>query len=141
MLMGIVMPSFRARGFTLIEMMIVVAIIAIIAAVAYPNYTNFVMRGRRADGRELLMRIGAAQERFYTNNNRYTNNLADLSLGGTSEQGYYQVQAPTVDATGQTYTLTAVPQGPQAIDKCGSLTLNNLGARGMSGNENNGKCW
>ena len=54
MLMGIVMPSFRARGFTLIEMMIVVAIIAIIAAVAYPNYTNFVMRGRRADGRELL---------------------------------------------------------------------------------------
>lgn len=135
------MPSFRARGFTLIELMIVVAIIAIIAAVAYPSYTNFVMRSRRADGRELLMRIGAAQERFYTNNNRYTSNLADLSLGGASEQGFYQLQGPVVGATGQTYTLTAAPQGPQAIDRCGNLTLNNLGARGMSGNETNGKCW
>ncbi len=127
------------RGFTLIEMMIVVAIIAIIAAVAYPSYTNHVMRSRRADGKELLMRMAAAQERHYTNLNRY-GSVADLGLGNTSDNRYYEVEVELGDGD-QTYTLTAAPQGPQTTDKCGDLTLTNTGFKDKSGDETNGKCW
>lgn len=129
----------KNRGFTLIELMIVVAIIAIIAAVAYPSYTNYVMRSRRADGKEFLMRIAAAQERQYTNRNRYAS-MADLGLGATSENRYYDVEVALGDGE-QTYTLTAKPQGPQAPDKCGDLTLSNTGFKSKSGDETNGKCW
>src|SRR5690606_11790491 len=59
------------RGFTLIELMIVVAIVAILAAIAYPSYINYIQRTRRADGHEMLMRMAAAQERYYTNYNHY----------------------------------------------------------------------
>ncbi|GAI02651.1 unnamed protein product, partial [marine sediment metagenome] len=57
------MRSSAKKGFTLIELMIVVAVIAILAAIAYPSYTRYVYRARRADGQDLLMRIAAAQER------------------------------------------------------------------------------
>lgn len=59
------------QGFTLIEMMIVVAIIGILAAVAYPSYAEHVKRGNRSEGQALLSDIAAAQERYYSQNNRY----------------------------------------------------------------------
>lgn len=133
-------PTFR--GFTLIELMIVVAIVAILAAVAYPSYTNYVFRTRRADGREILMRIAAAQERNYTNLNAYAANVADLGISATSEKGYYTVAAATANGN-QTFTLTATPQAPQDKDKCKELIIDNLGQKsfGSGGNETNGKCW
>lgn len=134
----------RNRGFTLIELVIVMAIVAILAAIAYPSYQNYLMRSRRADGREMLQRIAAAQERFYTNRNTYTTDLttaAGLNLGTTSsEAGHYTV-AIAVAAGGQSYTLTATPQGIQASDACANLTVNNVGARGYSGAQTNGSCW
>lgn len=130
-----------ARGFTLIELMIVVAIVAILAAIAYPSYTNYVQRTRRADGHEMLMRMAAAQERYYTNYNRYAK-TADLGMGATptSEKGYYEVVVTPAEPD-QSYTLTATPQGSQADDKCKNLTLTNTGAKGKTGDESNGKCW
>ncbi len=131
------------QGFTLIELMIVVAIVAILAAMAYPSYTNYVQRTRRADGKELLMRIASAQQRYYTNMNKYTNKITDsdgLGMGDTSENAFYKVEA-TLGNEGQTYTLTATPQGVQATDKCGKLTLTDTGYKDKSGNETNGKCW
>jgi type IV pilus assembly protein PilE len=132
-----------AAGFTLIELMVVVAVIGVLAAIAYPNYTNYVLRGNRVDGREILQRIASAQERFYTNRNTYTTDITSsggLSMTNTSEKGYYTVAVALADA-GQSYTLTATAQGRQAVDKCGNLTLSNVGAKGFSGNEDNGKCW
>jgi type IV pilus assembly protein PilE len=134
----------RKRGFTLIEVVVVLAIIAILAAIAVPSYQNSLDRGRRADGREMLQRIAAAQERFYTNRNTYTDDLttaAGLNLGtADSEAGHYTI-AIVVPAGGQSYTLTATPQGVQADDACANLTVNNVGARGYSGSETNGSCW
>ena len=127
------------RAFTLIELLIVVAIVAILAAIAYPSYTNYAYRTRRADGKEFLMRIAAAQERYFTNLNKYAS-MGTLGLGTTSEQGYYTVDV-ALGTGDQTYTLTASPQGPQAPDQCANLTLNNTGYKDKSGNENNGKCW
>ena len=138
------------RGFSLIELMITVAIIAILAAIAYPSYTNHVMKSRRADGREMLMRVAAAQERYYTRLNAYTNTLAHLGLAsGASENGYYVISSAavavgaggTAPATQQSYLLTATPQAAQAADKCGNLTLNNVGTRDRSGDDTNGRCW
>lgn len=131
-----------ARGFTLIELMIVVAIVAILAAIAYPSYTNYIQRTRRADGHEMLMRMAAAQERYYTNYNHYAK-TADLGMGATpkSEKGYYNVVVDE-DAPDQAFTLIATPQGSQADDSCGKLVLTNTGAKTAPDDSGkNGKCW
>ena len=80
----------KYNGFTLIELMIVVAIIAIIAAIAYPSYSNYVYRARRADAQEMLMRVAAAQERYYTNMNNYAT-TTQLAFSDLSEQNHYKV--------------------------------------------------
>jgi len=124
-------------------MLVVVAIVAILAAIALPSYDRYVKRTRRADGREALMRVAAAQERFYTNRNQYSTDIAaDLSLPTTSEKGYYSIAAASVDGTNQTYVLTATPQGVQATDTCAELTINNTGMKeAPSDTGTNGKCW
>ncbi len=129
----------KYNGFTLIELMIVVAIIAIIAAIAYPSYSNYVYRARRADAQEMLMRVAAAQERYYTNMNNYAT-TAQLGGSDLSEQNHYKVSVDLGNSN-QTYTLTATPQGVQAADKCKNLTLTNSGAKAFTGAETNGKCW
>lgn len=127
------------HGFTLIEVMVVVAIIAILAAIAYPSYSDYAFRARRADGKEMMMRIASAQERYYTNLNQYAT-VAQLGLGNTSEKGYYTV-AITLANSNQTYTLTATPASSQVGDKCGNLIMTNSGNKSESGNQSNGKCW
>ena len=130
----------RGKGFTLIEMLVVVAIVAILAAIAYPAYQNYIQRTRRADGKELAMRIASAEERYFTNKNAYSSSLATLAVNSTSEKGYYTA-AVVLGNADQTYVITLTPQGVQAGDKCGNLTINNTGFKDKSGNENNGKCW
>ena len=134
------MPAKYQRGFTLIELMVVVAIVAILAAIAYPSYSAYAFRARRADAKEMLMRVAAAQERYYTNMNKYNSNLSDIGVGTTSEQGHYTVTVE-LGNDGQTYTLTATAVGVQADDKCKNLTLTNAGAKNFTGAETNGKCW
>lgn len=129
----------RTRGVTLLELMIVVAIVAILAAVAYPSYGRYVERTRRADGREMLMRVAAAQERFFTNRNRYATTLAELGVGSDSSEGFYTLADP--EDADQAFEVTASPQGIQGNDKCGDLTINNLGNKSFSGDESNGRCW
>lgn len=143
----------KTRGFTLLELMVVVAIIAILASLAFPAYIRYGQRARRVDGKELLMRVAAAQERYYTNFNRYAVNplTAATSLGLNSllsERGYYTITSAN-GATGntQSYVLTATPVagGAQIADQCGALTVNNTGvktpiATAMPQNSN-GPCW
>jgi type IV pilus assembly protein PilE len=139
---GSAMSRRNARGFTLLELMITVGIVAILAAIAYPSYSNFAYRTRRADGRELLMRIAAAQERFYTNRNTYATTIGALNVGGASEKGYYTVADPAVANAGQTYILTATPIDIQANDTCGKLEVNNIGTKTAPDDSGlNGKCW
>lgn len=139
------MPRSKTEsGFTLVELVIVMAILAIIAAIVVPSYQKYVERARRVEGREMLQRIASAQERFYTNRNRYTNDMttnAGLNLATTTSEGGYYAVTILVAADGQSYTLTATPQGTQTEDKCANLTVNNVGARGYSGDDTNGKCW
>ncbi|MCE7950709.1 MAG: type IV pilin protein [Xanthomonadales bacterium PRO7] len=141
------MRASKNGGFTLIELMIVVAIIAILASLAYYNYSRYAFRARRADGQNLLTGIAAAEQRYYTNYNSYTSTItgnSTTSLGfssANSDRGYYSAVA-ALGSAGQTYTLTATPAGPQAKDKCGSLTLTDTGKKSaIPGDTSNGSCW
>ena len=132
----------REKGFTLIELMIVVAIVALLAALAYFNYSKYAFRARRADGKEALTRIAAAEERYYTTRNVYVSDLTALGYTTAtvqSEKTYYTITATTSNAN-QAFSLSAAPQGAQAKDACGSLTLDNGNVRAPT-TSSNGDCW
>lgn len=133
----------RRRGFTLIELMVVVAIIAIVAMIALPSYSRYAYRTRRADGKNMLMMVAAAQERFYTNYNHY-GSMSDINYqNGLSEKGYYLVtSANGSSGDNQSYVLTATPQGVQQNDSCAELTIAETGLKSAPHDSHaNGDCW
>jgi type IV pilus assembly protein PilE len=114
------------RGFTLIEIMIVIAIIGIVITIGYPSLTEYVKKGRRTEVAGLLSEQAQILERYYSKNNVYTN-ATGLSAGND----FYTI-TPTL--TDQTFLLTAKRKdgGAMATDKCGDFTLTNTGVRGMA---------
>ncbi|MDU8502699.1 type IV pilin protein [Pseudomonas syringae] len=117
-----------SRGFTLIELMIVVAIVGILAAVAYPAYTEYVKRTQRSAIAGLLSEQTQALERYYSRATTPTYIGATVADGNT----YYKI-TPVLTATD--FTLTADPRAGtmMAGDKCGSFVITNTGARSNSG--------
>lgn len=113
----------RGRGFTLIELMIVVAIVAVIAGVALPAYFDSVRKSRRADAITALNQIAQAQERWRANNTTYTTVLTNAGLDVAAPSSGYYTLAVTGN-TGTAYTATATAAGAQLKDtRCTSLTL------------------
>ncbi len=131
----------RVRGFTLIELMIVVAVVAILAAIAIPSYQNQVQKTRRADAQTGLLQAAQALERCFTRTNTYLNcDLPAYRDGRTSPDGFYEISIVAAETTATTFELQAVPQGAQASDNCGTFTLDNLGRRGDQGADAD-RCW
>ena len=137
------------RGFTLIELMIVVAVMAILVLIAYPSYDAFVTRTRRAEAKRELLALATAQERYFTNCNGYAAaldgsqaNCTGLGTGAAtrrSENGHYLV---SLAGGGASYTLTATAQGVQAQDAiCGNFTLTDTGTKTVSGTGTVEDCW
>jgi len=124
-------------GFTLVELMVVVAFIAILGAIAIPAYSDFVMKGRRTDGRSALLDNAGRLERYYSENARYTtsvgSNVCAAVVSAESPEKYYSLTSTAPVCTDSTFLLTAAPQAVQSTDKCGSLTLSHAQVKGVNG--------
>ncbi len=143
----------KQSGFNLVELMIVVAIVGILAAFAYPSYMNQVRSTKRADCSGALAGLANAMERHYSVNGSYLGAadgggntgapaifLSSCPLDGGTANYTLDIQA----ATASVYTLRAIPAGGQAEDKCGTLTLNNRGVKGVTGADSGvtwEECW
>ena len=145
----------KQSGFTLIELMIVVAIIGILSAIAFPSYQSYVLRTGRSDGMTRLLEVMQSQERFFSGNQMYTVNLGagagGLNFGVAvnapvpSREGRYNIQAVACPgaAIANCVILTATRAGTQVNDtQCGDLTLDSRGSKNMvGGNLTWQECW
>ena len=137
------------KGFTIIEMMIVLLVIGILAAVAYPRYNESIQRGYRTEGQAFLSEVAARQERYFAQNNRYvtadiaadSSDFSQLGLSSPAQSATKKYQLKiTVEESDGGYTLIAQQQFNDA--KCGDLTLNALGIKGLiSSDKTVAQCW
>lgn len=120
----------ESRGFTLIELMVVVAVIAIIAAIAIPSYQESVRKSRRGQAKADLVEAATLAERYRTVNNRYTGFVLAQDVSPSSGTAYYDLEIDVSD-DGTTFTATAAPIAgtSQQVDRCGTLAINQAGAR------------
>lgn len=128
----------RARGgqgFTLIELMVVVAVVAILAAVALPAYNEQVRKSRRGQAQADLVELAQRAERSHTVNNTYADFWAsvpnDHRVSPRTGTAYYNITID--DDEGDTFVLTATPIGPQEVDRCGAMTINQAGRKTHGG--------
>lgn len=127
---GMRTASHRIAGFTLIELMIVVAVVAILSAVAYPSYQEHVRKSRRAQAKADLVEYSQLAERWHTTNNTY------VGFALPTNQSPREAGAPArynlaINTTQSTFTITATAQASagQDKDKCGNLGINQAGVK------------
>lgn len=136
------------KGFTLVELMVVLAILVILAVVALPTYRQYVSKGRRADAYAALATVQQAQERWRANKPGYAESLADLNVPANADAKHYDIAIQNASATG--YTLVATPRagGLQTADSdCSSMSITMKGgtakylAQNGASVDSSDQCW
>ena len=135
----------KHQGFTLIELMIVVAVIGILASIAYPSYREYVAKSRRAEAKTVLLSAQQWMERFYTENFRYDQNSAGTAVTDASQFPARFSQSPTEGSavytiavvipanTRDAYSVRATRKAGASMtaDRCGDFSLDHLGRKDL----------
>lgn len=143
------MNNSDSRGFTLIEILIVVAILGVLTAIALPAYQNSILRSGRAEAKGELLQVASDQERYFSSNNAYIADATPLVTDGlttrTTQNALYTitVAACSGGAIGNCFIATATAVGDQLPDDCDTLTLTSTGVRGATGtgSASTDECW
>ena len=123
-------PCRGQSGFTLIELMIVVAVVGILAAVAYPSYLDQIRKSRRADAQAALMNVAGRQQQYLLDTRTYSGTLAGLNVAiPASVSANYSLSLAVSTGTVPAFTVTATPLAAQAADKCADLAVTETGAK------------
>ena len=129
-------PRHVIRGFTMIELVIVMAIVAILSVIAVKSYINEMRRSARADLQALVTTAATRQTQFLVDRRRYAESFATLGMSlPSSLAGKYTVTLVANNDAAPRYTITATAIGNQAYDKCPTLSLDN------AGNRTPAECW
>ncbi len=143
--MNLKISNFDLIGFSLLEILIVIVILSIIASIAIPVYRHEVVKARRNDAQVALLNLATLMERYYIENHTYQGatigNNGTILIVPTSANGYYNLSIHTPKSTN--YTLTANPISTQLADdtQCGTLSINQLGVKMISGTGTVNQCW
>jgi type IV pilus assembly protein PilE len=141
------------RGFTLIELMIVVGVVGVLALIAFPTFQDSVRKGRRADAMGALARWQQLQERFRGNQPAYASVAASMPgpPAGDSPEGHYTLSIDSAGPAGYTMSATAKSTSPQFADtKCrkltvtmnnGAITMKSFDAANAEDTTNANRCW
>ena len=128
------------RGVTLVELMIVVVIVAILTAIAFPNYRNFVIRAKRTEAKAALLKAATNQEKFYLQNQIFSDNLVQLGFSAPfkTDSGAYQLSvSDPASASDFTVTATLVLDDGEHL-KCKTFTIDGRGSKTSLPDTN---CW
>lgn len=133
----------KMRGVTLLELMVVVVIVGILTAIAFPNYRDFVARAKRAEAKAALLKIATNQEKFYLQNQAFSNNLSQLGFTGPpykSETGVYDLSVTPNPTLAQGFIATATYNTDDAEKtKCTSFSIDGTGSKTNTGSYTD--CW
>jgi len=121
----------QISGFTLIEMLIVVALISILAAVALPSYREYIKKSYRSEAQSYLMSLASRQQQFLVDTRAYATfaTLTSVLPTPTNVGAAYVVTMPDPAGVPPAFTVTATPKTGQASEKCGTLTINQTGTK------------
>lgn len=136
--LGLQQRSQRCRGFTLIELVVVMAVAAILAAIAIPNYSQYIMRSHRSEAQAFISDVASRQSQFFLDRRAYAATTAALNMPVPAEVALrYAIAIAVVAGPPAGFQVTATPMGAQATERCGVLAVDQANNRTAVG----ARCW